>query len=147
MTEFVLGPYRLEVDVEATRAYYTAHNESWVTCTCAGCRNFVRAVKFLPQPVKAFFAQLGLDPEKVQELCYYIGTQSTIAGDCWYHLVGRVLKEAPQSGDYPYDLAEEFSVGFQNRCDLLPGDFPKPCCQMNFGFVLSWVLEEPNPYI
>ena len=45
MTEFVFGPYRLEVDVEATRAYYAAHNEPWVTCTCAGCRNFVRAVK------------------------------------------------------------------------------------------------------
>ena len=30
MTEFVFGPYRLEVDVEATRAYYAAHNEPWI---------------------------------------------------------------------------------------------------------------------
>ena len=37
MTEFVFGPYRLEVDVEATRAYYAAHNEPWIICTCAGC--------------------------------------------------------------------------------------------------------------
>ena len=90
--------------------------------------------------------QLGLDPAKVQELCYYTGTERTIAGDCWYHLVGRVLKGAPQPGEYPYDLAEGFSVGFKNPCDLLPEDFPRPCCQMNFGFVLPWVLEEPNPY-
>ena len=147
MTELVCGPYRLEVDVEATRAYYAAHNEPWVTCTCAGCRNFARAVKALPQPVKDFFARLGLDPEKVNELCYYTGTAGTIAGDCWYHLVGRVLEEAPLPGEYPYDLAEGFSVGFKNPCDLLPEDFPEPCCQMNFGFVLPWVLKEPNPYI
>ena len=74
MTEFVYGAYRIQVDAEATRAYYAAHPQPWITCGCAGCRNFVQAVKFLPQPVKAFFAQLGLDPEKVQELCYYTGT-------------------------------------------------------------------------
>ena len=147
MTEFVFGPYRLEVDVEATRAYYAAHNEPWVTCSCAGCRNFAQAVKSLPQPVKDFFDQLGLDPEKVNELCYYTGTERTIAGDCWYHLVGTVLEGAPQPGDDPHPLAENFSVGFKNACDLLPEDFPRPCCQMNFGFVLPWVLEEKNPYI
>ena len=147
MTEFVCGPYRLEVDAAATRAYYAAHNEPWITCDCAGCRNFAEAVKSLPETVRDLFRQLGLDPAKVQELCYYTGTERTIAGDCWYHLVGRVLKGAPQPGEYPYDLAEGFSVGFKNPCDLLPEDFPRPCCQMNFGFVLPWVLEEPNPYL
>ena len=48
MTEFVFGPYRLEVDVEATRAYYAAHNEPWIICTCAGCRNFAQAVSSCP---------------------------------------------------------------------------------------------------
>lgn len=139
MTEFVFGPYRLEVDVEATRAYYAAHNEPWIICTCAGCRNFAQAVKLLPQPVKDFFAQLGLDPEKVNELCYYNGTESTVIGDCWYHLVGRVLEGSSQPGDYAefpagwYELVEGFSVGFKNACDLLPEDFPKPCFQMQFN--------------
>ena len=152
MTEFVFGPYRLEVDVEATRAYYAAHNEPWIICTCAGCRNFAQAVKLLPQPVKDFFAQLGLDPEKVNELCYYNGTESTVIGDCWYHLVGRVLEGSSQPGDYAefpagwYELVEGFSVGFKNACDLLPKDFPKPCFQMQFNYTLPWLLEEKNPY-
>ncbi len=151
--EFIFGVYRLEVDVEATRAYYAAHNEPWITCQCDGCRNFVRAVKELPASVRAFFDALGLDPEKVQELCCYTGTKSTITGDCWYHLVGRVLEGSSKPGDYQlfsagwFDLTEDFSVGFKNDCDLLPEDFPRPCCQMQFNYILPWLLEEPNPYI
>ena len=110
-------------------------------------------MKALPQPVKDFFARLGLDPEKVNELCYYTGTAGTIAGDCWYHLVGTVLEGSSQPGDYVlfpagwYELAEGFSVGFKTECDLLPDDFPKPCFQMEFEHVMPWVLNEPNPYI
>lgn len=74
MAEFVWGGYRLEVDVEATRAYYDSHPGPWITCTCDGCRNFMLAVKTLPQAVRDFFDALGLDPEKPGELCYYQGT-------------------------------------------------------------------------
>lgn len=153
MTEFVFGPYRLSADVEATRSYYAAHHESWITCECAGCRNFVKAVKGLPKEVRTFFDVLGLDPEKAGELCYYNGTENTIIGDCWYHLVGAVLEGSSEPGDHQafpagwHELAEGFSVGFKTACDLLPDDFPHPCFQMEFHYCLPWVLEEPNPYI
>lgn len=42
MTELTFGAYRLLVDVEATRAYYAAHNEPWITCDCAGCGTLPR---------------------------------------------------------------------------------------------------------
>ena len=48
MQEIALGGYRLAVDVEGTKEYYAAHPLPWVTCTCGGCRNFVQAVKLLP---------------------------------------------------------------------------------------------------
>lgn len=73
MKEFVFGLYRLEVDVEATRAYYEAHPGPWITCTCDGCRNFARAAGKLPRAVTDFFHALGLDPEKPGELMYYQG--------------------------------------------------------------------------
>lgn len=153
MTEFVFGGYRLAVDVEATRAYYASHDENWITCTCDGCRNFVRAVETLPQAVQDFFAALGLDVEKPGELMYYEGTPATLSGGGWYHLVGRIL-----AGDTPlgaseifpagwYDLAEGFSVGFKSQCDLLPDDFPDPAIQMEFEHRMPWLLETPNPYI
>ena len=152
MTGVALGNYHLAVDVEATRASYAAHHESWITCECAGCRNFAQAVKSLPQAVRDFFETLGLDPEKVEELCYYDGTEHTIIGDCWYHLVGTVLEGSSKPGDYQVfpsgwaEITEGFSVGFKNECDLLPEDFPRPCCQMQFNYTLPWLLEEPNPY-
>ncbi len=153
MTEFPLGGYRLLVDVEATRAYYAAHNEPWITCECDGCRNFAQAVKDLPQAVKDFFDALGLDPQKPGELMYYQGTVKDLSGGGWYHLVGTVLEGSSRPGDYEvfpagwHELAEGFSVGFKNECDLLPEDFPRPCCQMEFNHVMPWVLAEANPYI
>ena len=140
MTEFTFGAYRLLVDVEATRAYYAAHNEPWITCDCAGCRNFAQAVKDLPRAIRDFFDTLGLDPEKVQELCYYNGSEQTISG-------------SSKPGDYQVfpvgwvDITKAFSVGFKNECELLPEGFPHPCCQMQLNFTLPWGLEEPNPYV
>lgn len=40
MTEFVLGSYRLEVDVEATRAWYGRYGNATGGCGCAYCRNY-----------------------------------------------------------------------------------------------------------
>ena len=88
MTEFVLGNYRLAVDVEATRAYYAAHPGPWITCECDGCRNFAAAVGKLPQAVRDFFDALGLDPEKPGELMYYQGTEKDLSGGGWYHSGG-----------------------------------------------------------
>ena len=72
MTEFTLGGYRLLVDVEATRAYYAAYNEPWITCECDGCRNFAQAVKDLPQAVKDFFDALGLSFDVTMRELEYI---------------------------------------------------------------------------
>lgn len=152
MTEFSFGPYRIRVDVEATREYYAARPLPWFTCDCAGCRNFARAVKRLPTAVREFFDDLGLDPEKPGETCYYTGTPDSLVGGGWYYICGTILAGASMPGDYEafpagwYELDENFSVGFKTGCDLLPDDFPRPCFQMEFNHRLPWVLKEPNPY-
>ena len=107
----------------------------------------------LPQEVRDFFHTLGLDPEKPGELMYYQGTERDLSGGGWYHLVGTVLEGSSRPGDYEefpagwYDLGAGFSVGFKNKCDLLPDDFPRPCCQMEFNHTMPWVLDIPNPYL
>lgn len=90
MSDFTLDPYRLAVNVEGTRAYYAAHPLPWVTCDCAGCRNFLRAIKTLPPAAAEFFASLGLDPEKPGETMYYTGTPESVSGSGWYHLAGEI---------------------------------------------------------
>lgn len=153
MTEFQFGPYRLLVDVEATRAYYDAHPQPWVTCDCAGCRNFVKAVKLLPQAVKEFFSALGLDPEKPGEIMYFeeAGDGRVCATAGWYHLCGSIEAGGPWEEGRPPEawvpVTDDVSVSFSRKCDLLPGDFPERPLQMDMDCHLPWVLEEPNPYI
>ena len=152
MTEFAFGAYRIRVDVEATRAYYAAHPLPWITCDCAGCRNFVQAVKGLAPAVGDFFSALGLDPEKPGELSWHEGTPDSISGGGCYHLGGTMVEGASKPGDYEvflagwHEAAPVYSVGFKPDCDLLPDDFPRPCFQMETDHRLPWVLHEPNPY-
>ena len=150
--EIILGSYRLDVDVAATRAYYEAHPLPWITCDCPGCRNFQAAIHRIPQEVKALFDWLGLDPEKPAEACYYQGTETTLSGGGWYHVCGTILEQAmPKDSSQVFEEwinpAEGFSAAFKPDCDLLPKDFPHPCFQMEFNHLLPWVLEEPNPYL
>lgn len=152
MTEFVFGPYRLLVDVETTRAYYSAHPLPWVTCGCAGCRNFAQAVKLLPAEAKGFFAALGLDPEKPGEVTHLeeAGDAAAHHADCWYHLCGSIRAGGPWKVGLPpeawVDIGKGFSVAFSRKCALLPEDFPRPCFQMDIDCRLPWLLGEPNPY-
>lgn len=69
MRGFHFRGYRPSVNAEATRALYGARPLPWAACGCAGCRNWVRAVKTLPPAVTDFFTALGLDPEKPAEVC------------------------------------------------------------------------------
>ena len=146
---FTCGGYRLAVDVERTRAWYAAQSLPGVTCTCAGCRNFVRAVKLLPDEVKAFFAQLGADPEQPAETSWFPGTREKASGDGWYHICGEILEMVKPDENQIYGevlrVSDEFDAMFGPECWLLPEDFPKPCFQMDVVFQLPWVLEEENP--
>lgn len=149
MTEFAYGPCRLMADVEATRAWYEAHPLPWVTCDCAGCRNFIRAVKTLSPAVTDFFAALGLDPEKPAEVCVDQGDRESCLYGSWYHLAGKLTAGGPPPGCLHGEwlaLAEGVEAAFGPECHLLPEDFPRPCVQLNLEWRLPWLLEEKNPY-
>lgn len=147
MKEFHFRNYRLWVDVEATRAFYAAHPLPWVTCGCAGCRNFVRAVKTLPAAVTDFFAALGLDPEKPAEVCADHADREGCLYGSWYHFKGKLLEGGPLPGRLCEEwltLAEGVEAAFGPECHLLPEDFPRPGLQLNLEWRLPWLLEE-NP--
>lgn len=57
-----IDQWEIDVDVEATRAYYASAPGLLVPCDCSGCRNFHRAVPHLPQEARALLESLGVDP-------------------------------------------------------------------------------------
>ena len=91
MMEFVCGPYRLEVDVEATRAWYDRYGDATGGCDCVYCRNYAAAVGTLPPEVETFLEPLGLSLHRPGD----IGEYGPRLGGRWYqpvwHIAGRLL--------------------------------------------------------
>lgn len=91
MTEFVLGSYRLEVDVEATRAWYGRYGNATGGCGCAYCRNYAAAVGVLPPEAAAFLEPLGLNLRRPGDIGEYgparagggICPCGTLQAACW----------------------------------------------------------------
>lgn len=138
MTEFVFGPYRMEVDVEATRMWYRRYGDATGGCDCLYCRNFAAAVGTLPPEVGAFLEPLGLDLHKPGD-----------ASECgpaeggrlyWpvYHVAGRLL----ETGKEPLELVPGVSVWFTTDLGPFLREFPEPFFQCCMSMDLPWILEE-----
>ena len=143
MMEFVCGPYRLEVDVEATRRWYDTCGDETGGCDCAYCRNFAAAVGTLPTEAEAFLEPLGLSLRRPGD----IGEYGPRLGGRWYqpvwHIAGRLL----ETGEGELPIAPGVSAGFAAEMGPFLRDFPEPCFQCWISMTLPWVLEEKNPYL
>ncbi len=64
---FTFGQYKIDVDVEKTKEFYSNAKTVSTGCSCDGCLNFEKAVGKLPKEVRTFFADLGIDMTKVCE--------------------------------------------------------------------------------
>lgn len=151
-----IGIYRLDIDAAQTAGFYS-HAEG-IGCDCDGCRNFGRAVQFLPPPVREFLRQFGIDPQKPAEVYVnYAPSQDTVSYGGFYHACGTILRGTDPwiqidknhfrlDQQYRIDLCDDFSVFITDQIDLPEDDFPAPVLQIEIEFILPWVLKEPNPY-
>ena len=151
------SPYRIDVDVEKTRAFY--ENATGITCNCPGCRNFPRATEQLPQEVQAFFESFGIDIRKPAEYYVFDAVEpGSVFGGGFWHICGTILEgkdlwiqESPKSRrmdtSYAFDLADDFTVYFTEEIALLEEGFPGPVIQLEFIGYIPWALEEENPYL
>ena len=151
---FKFSQTQLDIDVERTRAFYDTHQADGETCPCAGCRNFEEARKFLPEEVRQFFQQLGVDPENPMNLtAYHSHDGNTVIYDATYHICGTALAGMNDASGNPYNFHEDtypicegFSVYFFNEPGLLDEAFSRPKLDLEMRFEIPWLLEEPNPY-
>lgn len=141
MTEFAVGDGRIQVDVEATQAWYAAHGQLAGGCDCGYCRNFAAAVEGVPPAVGAFLARLGLDirrPGEVMEWCREADGRHWYTAQ--YHVAGTVLA-APSGG---LEAAPEVLIWFHTgQGPFLPA-FPEPFFQVEADLRLPWLLDEPE---
>lgn len=152
-----IGIYRLDIDVNRTKSYYSA--DYVIGCDCDGCRNFVKAANRMPEDVKIFLRKFGIDPGKPAEVSAVHspdGCETLYSG--FYHICGTILegtepwvkvskKQFRLDERYAIPLSGDFSFFFTANCHLLAPDFPLPAIQLEFTGYLPWVLDEPNPYV
>ena len=137
MERFDWHGYKVEVDLESTRAWYE-QAKPW-GCTCGHCRNFLATADRLPEEMRAILKELSIPPEKTTDLSELYHENGTLHYMASYRVVGRVLERPDQTKwhglacrDDPDSLYPYGAVGF-----------PQPCFDLTFCPDLPWVLDEP----
>ena len=96
---FDLGDTVVDIDVNATREYYTKYNPI-NDCNCTGCKNFRQAIMNCSDNVKETFKSFGIDDMRyITEIIPWVNVNSNDSrnGLFWYqgffHVKGEVVKE------------------------------------------------------
>ena len=152
---FQEGVYLIEHDPARTRDFYATASDT--LCDCSGCRNFRAAVSQMPEALRSFLEQFGIDLAKPAEMSVLnaIG-RDELCYDGFYHLCGQLREGAEpfiQTGERSFQLdqryvitLDEVQLWFRPDCALMDPDFPRPAIQLEVIFNLPWVLVEENTY-
>ncbi len=152
---FDFGKFRVDVDVERTREFYTNKAKTVLEdCGCESCRNYYEAIQKSSDRVKSFFDSLGIDPQKSPEATWLATNENGIAYySVIFHVVGTIVdsvdtyKPNGPNGwilipENLYEIDENFKVGFTSMIVLIEKDFPKPCIQLEIDAHLPWVIDQ-----
>ena len=150
---FDFGNFRLDIDVESTKAFYSKHGKTVLEdCGCVNCRNYYEAISKTSNKVKSFFASLGIDPQKSPEATWWDTDEKGIAYySLTFHVVGTIINAVDiyePVGDNAfqqilenfYEIDKDFKVGFTSKVVLLEKDFPRPCIHLEIEAHIPWVL-------
>lgn len=151
---FELGPYKVDVDVARTKAFYQNALYASEQCPCDGCQNYVRAVDTFPKAVLMFFASLGIDPKKPSEVWVNNPDHNgLLLYHGFYHLCGTILSDTSayrpigENASYwdntlVFHIIPELRISFEKKCDLLEKGFPLPAIQMEIDTEIPWILKK-----
>ena len=154
---FKFEPYVLDVDLEATRAFYSTAPLASEDCGCLGCRNYESAMDALPKETVSFFSQLGIEMKKPRDAYVNMtnADESVLYGG-WYHISGQLIEggiaweptaQGWRLGEKEiYTVLKSFRIWFKKECTLLPDSLPPPAIELEFTADIPWVLDEPNSY-
>lgn len=153
------GNYTIDVDVRKTREFYLTAERVTEKCDCDGCLNYEKAANVLPESIKAFFDNLGIDMKKVCE-CYVngINKDGTLSYGGFYHICGCLIsgesawRRITETHSFCNDeamfaITDCFRVSVQNDVHLLEDNFPLPVIQLEFSADIPWVLDKKNSYV
>lgn len=150
---FEFGAYRLEIDVEKTKAFYDRAPMVTEGCKCPGCRNYEAWAENLSEAPKGVMEEMGVSPEKPAEV--FVNDENidgSVFYGGFYHLCGRILEGRRSSWNASekcweigelsfYELGKGFRAAFTEEIHLLQDGFPEPVIQMEILADIPWLLE------
>jgi hypothetical protein len=152
---FQEGVYLIEHDPARTRDFYATASDT--LCDCSGCRNFRAAVSQMPEALRSFLEQFGIDPAKPAEMSVLCTvTKDKLCYNGFYHLCGEIREGTEpfiQTGERSFQLDQRYVISldeaqlwFRPDCALMDPNFPRPAIQLEVISNLPWVLVEENTY-
>ncbi|MGN1032530.1 MAG: hypothetical protein ACI4PU_03645 [Intestinibacter sp.] len=141
---FEFGPYKVDIDIDATRAYYSVDDVN--SCICHGCKNYRKYADECNPIIKEFFKKIGIEDLKyIAEITpFNTEEDGRVFYGGFYHLCGRVIESTCEC--IMYKITDNFEIWFSEECDLLADDFPEPSIQLNIAARIPWIIEEKNDY-
>ncbi len=133
MEKYEFGDFQVEIDEEATQAWYEK-SEEW-DCTCGHCRNFVLLAKErrLPAELLELLDKLCVFPAKPAYVCQMDEKDGKLLYQLTYCLPGRVI-QGPAQGSAPFPWGE---VNFER--ESAPHETPAgEYFDMNLFLWLPW---------
>lgn len=162
---FQFGQFEIDVDVDKTREFYRNAELISEGCECPGCRNYEKAVDFLPNEVTSFFDSLGVDMKKAAEVWATMANpDGSVLYSGFYHLCGELLSCENNQAEMPmdkrrkglshwdvsrnYSLTKNYDISVFDECgSLIEEDFPLPVLEIEIDADIPWVLNEENIYV
>jgi len=150
---FEVGPYRIDIDVEKTRAFYERAAKITENCRCSGCRNYEAWAEKLSEEPKGVMEKMGVCSEKPAEIFVNdLNDDGSAFYGGFYHLCGRILagrrsswnasKQCWDISDLSFgELGKGYRAAFTEDIDLLEDGFPEPVIQMEILADIPWLLK------
>lgn len=150
---FLFGEYTVEIDVSATREFYSREMDE-NDCVCRGCENFRKFAEVCPEEIKRAFAELGIDNIKqVAEIIPYDCSRADYEKNGGNHyggffpVVGKVIgAETINPNKSTRKITDKFEFFLCDYCANFDY-FPKPILQVEIEARIPWLIEAENIYV
>lgn len=137
------GACRVDVDTEATKAFYETAPTTTQKCDCIDCRNYEKYTEYLSPKVESFFSSLGVCASKSAEMrAVDTSNAEALVYEGKYVLAGTVLAGEGEE----VALTRNFKVTFTTETSPAEAGLPEKCVTVRISANVPWVLTVKNPY-
>lgn len=142
MKRIKLAKWAIDVNAEKTWRF---NQQELEVCGCLYCENFSVMMSRKSPVLRDALKELGIDAARPNHVSYFPREDGHYLAIGNYHISGTLVEgEWSTMEDWNETntaYIDGMQIGFSKEMELLPDDFPPPAVQVNFEFMMPWLLE------